>query len=61
MIWDRHTKHFRGGKARRRKAVKEREKPLTSGKDSNRKPPIYSQTAGGQTEWTSVSMSVSSV
>lgn len=28
MIWDRHTKHFRGGKEGRRKAVKEREKPL---------------------------------
>lgn len=46
------TEHFRGGKERRRKAVKEKEKPFTSGKDSDRKPPICGQTAGGQTEWT---------
>lgn len=43
------------GRRRRRKAVKERgkeKKTFTSGKDSDRKPPICGQTAGGQTEWT---------
>lgn len=40
------------GKRGEERQWKNREKPFRSAKDSDRKPPICGQTAGGQTEWT---------
>lgn len=37
------------------------ERPFTSGKDSDRKPPICGQTAGGQIEWTLSAVRVGSL
>lgn len=36
-------------------------RPFTSGKDSDRKPPICGQTAGGQIEWTLSAVRVGSL
>ncbi len=51
--------HKRRGNKKRRKRVEEKEKPFTSGKDSDRKPPICGQIAGGPATVDPISMSVS--
>lgn len=57
MIWDRHTKGE--GKRREERQWKKRKKPFTSGKDSDRKPPICGQIAVGPARVDPISMSVS--